>query len=97
MSSPATLQDSKWQDYSTFESAAAAAPLPSALWQREADILASNDTAVDTAAEEAAAGTKLLHGNTSAAELRLDWQAAQALLAAANATADRVVTALASH
>jgi hypothetical protein len=94
----ATLQDSKWADYSTLESTAAAEPLPSHLWQQEADADASKSTASGgPAADGAAAGTKLPQKNTSASELRLDWQAALALLAAANATADRATAALASR
>ena len=80
-----------------FDSAAAAEPLPPDLRQQEAGDEADNGTASGGAAADTAAGPKRLRQNASAAALRLDWQAAQALLAAANATADHVVAALASR
>lgn len=93
---PAILQDSKWADYSAFESAAAAVPLPSDTWQQAADGGDNNTTALGAAVGGAAVGTQPQGSNASAATLHLDWRAAQALLAAANATIDRVVAALAS-
>jgi hypothetical protein len=93
---PANLQDSKWANYSQFQMAAGAKPTPSEPWQRDADSEASDGAASGAAADGAATGTELRRGNTSLAALHLDWQAAQALLAAANATIDRVAAALAS-